>query len=109
MYAQDSLARTGKLYGPVSMEGKYGPVEEMPEEVIHSLIRDFGAAAAWAKRCGFGMVTIHGGHGWLLGQFFSPQVNTRRDRWGGCLENRLRLPLAVVDSVPPSGWSQFPH
>ena len=108
MFAQDSFARTGKLYGPVATEGKYGPVEEMPEEVIEEIIRAFGEAAAWAKRCGFGMVTIHGGHGWLLSQFFSDRVNTRKDRWGGSLENRLRLPLAVVESVRRAVGPKFP-
>ena len=60
MYAQDSYAKSGHLYGPVSMDGKYGPVEEMTEEMIENVIKDFAAAAAWAKRCVFGMVKIHG-------------------------------------------------
>ena len=108
MYAQDSFQRTGKLYGPVAMEGKYGPVDEMPEEMILALAEAYGQAAAWAKRCGFGMVTIHGGHGWLLGQFFSPVLNTRKDRWGGSLENRLRFPLAVVERVRAAVGPRFP-
>lgn len=108
MFARDSYEHTGKLYGPVAMAGKYGPVDEMPEEMIEQIIASFGAAAAWAKRCGFGMVTIHGGHGWLLTQFFSSKINTRTDRWGGSLENRLRLPLAVVDSVRKAVGPKFP-
>ncbi len=108
MYAQDTYARTGKLYGPVEMDGKYGHVEEMTEEMILNIVKDFGAAAAWAKRCGFGMVTIHGGHGWLLSQFFSRNVNKRTDAWGGSLENRLRLPLAVVESVRKAVGRRFP-
>lgn len=99
MYATESASRSGKFYGPVEMDGKYGHVEEMSEEMILSIARSFGSAAAWAKRCGFGMVTIHGGHGWLLGQFFSPRLNTRNDKWGGSLENRLRFPLLVVEEV----------
>ena len=108
MFAQDSYAKYGHLYGPVAMDGKYGPVEEMSEEMIEQVIADFASAAAWAKRCGFGMVTIHGGHGWLLTQFFSPKINTRKDKWGGSLENRLRLPLAVVEGIRKAVGPKFP-
>jgi 2,4-dienoyl-CoA reductase-like NADH-dependent reductase (Old Yellow Enzyme family)/thioredoxin reductase len=99
----------GILYGPVYMaDGKYGEVEEMPEELILHIIERFGESAAWAKRCGFGMVTIHGGHGWLLAQFMSPMLNTRKDKWGGSFENRMRFPLAVVDSVRRHVGPAFP-
>jgi 2,4-dienoyl-CoA reductase-like NADH-dependent reductase (Old Yellow Enzyme family)/thioredoxin reductase len=99
----------GTLYGPVAMQdGKYGEVEEMPEALINELIGKYGKAAAWAKRCGFGMVTIHGGHGWLLAQFMSPVVNTRRDSWGGSFDNRMRFPLAVIDSVRKAVGRGFP-
>ncbi|MDR3210259.1 MAG: FAD-dependent oxidoreductase, partial [Oscillospiraceae bacterium] len=99
----------GTLYGPVAMpDGKYGEVEEMPEALIYHLIEKFGQAAAWAKRCGFNMVTIHGGHGWLLAQFMSPFVNTRRDAWGGSFGNRMRFPLAVVQSVRAAVGRNFP-
>lgn len=108
MYATESASRSGKFYGPVAMEGKYGPVEEMSEDMILSIAKSFGSAAAWAKRCGFGMVTIHGGHGWLLGQFYSPKLNTRSDKWGGSLENRLRFPLLVVEEVRKAVGRNFP-
>ena len=108
MFATDSQSRSGKLYGPVAMMSKNGPVEEMSEEMIRSILDSYAAAALWAKRCGFGMVTIHGGHGWLISQFFEPQLNTRRDQWGGSLENRLRFPLAVVDSVRAAVGRRFP-
>ena len=96
----------------------YGPVEEtdaagnhvlaMPEEVIREIIEAFGRAAAFAKHCGFGMITLHGGHGWLLTQFMSPATNTRTDEWGGSFERRMRLTLAVVDSVRRSVGPKFP-
>ncbi|MCR5845131.1 MAG: FAD-dependent oxidoreductase [bacterium] len=75
-------------------------VRGMTEEEIEKLIRDFGKAAKLVKQAGFGMVMLHAGHGWGLAQFISPNVNTRNDRWGGpALENRMRLPLAVIESV----------
>ena len=44
-----------------------------------------------AKKAGFDMVLIHGGHGWLLGAVHAPRLmNRRTDRWGGSLENRMR-------------------
>jgi 2,4-dienoyl-CoA reductase-like NADH-dependent reductase (Old Yellow Enzyme family) len=99
----------GTLYGPVAIEnGKYGEVEAMSEELILYIADRFGKAAAWAKRCGFTMVTIHGGHGWLLSQFMSPYTNTRTDRWGGGFENRMRFPLAVIESVRRAVGPRFP-
>jgi 2,4-dienoyl-CoA reductase-like NADH-dependent reductase (Old Yellow Enzyme family) len=99
----------GTLYGPVALaDGKYGEVEAMSEEMILYIAERFGKAAAWAKRCGFTMVTVHGGHGWLLSQFMSPYTNTRADRWGGAFENRMRFPLAVIESVRRAVGPRFP-
>jgi len=99
----------GILYGPTAMaDGKYGEVEEMPEELMHHIINKYAMAAVWAKRCGFGMVTVHGGHGWLLTQFMSPLVNKRTDMWGGSHENRMRFPLAVIDGIRKAVGPKFP-
>ena len=108
MYALASYKETGKLYGPVEMDNKYGHVTEMSEEMIEYLIERYGAAARFAKQCGFGMVTIHGGHGWLLPQFMSSKINTRNDKWGGSFENRMRFPLAVVESIRKNVGRNFP-
>ena len=108
MYALASYKETGKLYGPVEMDNKYGHVTEMTEEMIEYLIERYGSAARFAKQCGFGMVTIHGGHGWLLPQFMSSKINTRRDKWGGSFENRMRFPLAVVESIRKNVGRNFP-
>jgi 2,4-dienoyl-CoA reductase-like NADH-dependent reductase (Old Yellow Enzyme family) len=35
----------------------------------------------------------------MLSQFVSPQINTRKDKWGGSLENRMRMPLAIIESI----------
>ena len=88
-----------KLYGPTAGEYRYGRVEEMPEEMILELADKFGKAAAFAKQCGFNMITIHAGHGWLLHQFMSHIFNHRTDKWGGSFENRMRFPLLVIDSI----------
>jgi 2,4-dienoyl-CoA reductase-like NADH-dependent reductase (Old Yellow Enzyme family)/thioredoxin reductase len=66
---------------------------------LERLIACFADAAAYARQVGFQMITLHGGHGWCLNQFMSPRENTRRDKWGGSLENRMRFPLAVIEAV----------
>ena len=109
MYAHSVYAAGRPMYGPVAIkEGKYGEVTEMPEDVIHHIIEAHGKAAAFAKMVGFGMVTVHAGHGWLLPQFWSRQLNTRKDKWGGSFENRMRMPLAVLDSIRRAVGPSFP-
>ena len=109
MYAHSVYTAGNPLYGPVAIkEGKYGEVTEMPEELILHIIEAFGKGAAFAKKAGFGMVTIHAGHGWLLPQFWSRQLNTRKDKWGGSFENRMRMPLAVLESIRRSVGPAFP-
>ncbi len=78
--------------------GKPIIAQPMPEEIIEKTIKKFADAALVAKMTGFGMVTLHGGHGWLLTQFMHPS-NNRTDKWGGSFENRMRFPLAVCDAI----------
>jgi anthraniloyl-CoA monooxygenase len=71
----------------------------MDEADIAQVIDDFAAAARRADAAGFDMVELHFGHGYLISSFISPLSNRRNDGWGGSLENRLRLPLAIFRAV----------
>jgi len=66
---------------------------------IESIIEGYGDAAERAMQAGFDAVQIHGAHGYLISQFLSKHVNKREDKWGGSLENRMRLLLEVYDEV----------
>jgi 2,4-dienoyl-CoA reductase-like NADH-dependent reductase (Old Yellow Enzyme family) len=102
-------ARGNQIYGAVDGVNALGQfVPAMPEEVIEETIEAFGNGAAFAKFCGFGMVTVHAGHGWLLNQFLDPNVNDRKDQWGGSLDNRCRFLLAVVDRIKRKCGRGFP-
>ncbi|MGG3445227.1 NADH-dependent flavin oxidoreductase [Bacillus nitratireducens] len=72
---------------------------ELSHDEILEVIRDFGETTRRAIEAGFDGVEIHGAHGFLLQNFFSPFFNRREDEWGGSLENRLRFPLAVVREI----------
>ena len=84
------------------------PVRRMTEEDIYRVADCFAQAAKMVKDAGFDMVLIHGGHGWLLGQFSSPTMNHRTDRWGGSFENRMRFPLLVIEKVREAVGPHFP-
>jgi 2,4-dienoyl-CoA reductase-like NADH-dependent reductase (Old Yellow Enzyme family) len=59
----------------------------------------FAAAARRAAELDIDAVEVHGAHGYLLHEFMSPLSNQRRDEYGGSLENRMRFPLEVYDTV----------
>jgi N-ethylmaleimide reductase len=63
------------------------------------LVEDYAKAARAAIAAGFDGVEIHGANGYLIEQFINGALNTRNDNYGGSIENRLRLPLAIVDAV----------
>ncbi|PWK15019.1 NADH-dependent flavin oxidoreductase [Tumebacillus permanentifrigoris] len=68
-------------------------------EEILDMIRAFGETTRRAIEAGFDGVEIHGAHGFLIQNFYSPMSNQRTDQWGGSLENRLRFPLAIVEEI----------
>ena len=68
---------------------------EMTENEIQETIRAFGDVTKRAIKAGFDGVELHGAHGFLLQNFFSPLFNQRNDRWGGDLEGRMRYEYAT--------------
>lgn len=84
------------------------PVKALSQEQIADIVRAYGHVAGLAKRAGFEMVMIHGGHGWLINQFLSPYFNHRADEYGGSLENRCRFAVEVLQSVRAAVGPGFP-
>jgi 2,4-dienoyl-CoA reductase-like NADH-dependent reductase (Old Yellow Enzyme family) len=93
----------------VGLPGKqFGLPEALIEAEILDLIERFGIAAEVAKDTGYNGVQIHAAHGYLLSQFLSPRSNLRTDQWGGSLENRARMLMAVVARVRAGVGPEFP-
>lgn len=89
-----------KSIGPAGLVDEWGDeIIGMDEAMMDDVAEAFAEAAETCRNCGFDMVQIHCGHGWLLNQFLSPYYNTRTDEYGGSIENRARFPLMVIDRV----------
>ena len=73
--------------------------DELDEARIAEVIGAFADAAERAMHAGADGVQLHGAHGYLVSQFFSPRANRRDDRWGGSLENRSRFALEMARAV----------
>ena len=76
-YTHLDVYKRQTIYGPVACETTGGlghaPIkaEAMNREIMERTIKKHAEAALFAKNCGFGMITLHGGHGWLMHQFLS--------------------------------------
>ena len=81
----------------------FNPGDDPPAALDHhgmTRVREqFVQAARRAALLGLDGIEIHAAHGYLLHEFLSPLSNQRDDDYGGSLENRLRFPLEVFDSV----------
>lgn len=72
---------------------------ELHMEEIDEIIAGFCSSCDLALEAGFDGVQIHAAHGYLISQFLSPKVNKRKEKYGGSLENRMRLLLDVYREV----------
>lgn len=103
--AVPALVPGGDVVGASAVTTPAGPFNPaitpraLSEPEILGIIRAFGETTRRAIEAGFDGVELHGAHGFLIQNFFSPHFNQRDDAWGGSPENRMRFPLAVVDAV----------
>ncbi len=111
--AQISHAGFKSLYYDDGLEGispSGSPEMENPETYrkthamtvaeIDALVEAFRQAARRVKAAGLDGVELHGAHGYLLNQFYSPLSNHRKDDYGpDSIENRVRLHLRILKAV----------
>jgi len=89
------------VWGPstVPFDASHPQPRELTLEGIQRVIAAFVDGAKRALTAGFDVIEIHCAHGYLLHSFISPVSNKRTDQYGGSFENRIRLPIQVVDAV----------
>lgn len=89
-----SVAPSTRLSAPAM-----GVVRAATRRDLDDVVADFERAAQVAIDAGFDALEVHIGHNYLLSSFLSPNLNRRRDEFGGSIENRSRFPRRVVEAV----------
>jgi mycofactocin system FadH/OYE family oxidoreductase 2 len=81
--------------------------KEMEIEEINELIEGFAKAAKNVREGGLDGVELYASSAYLIGQFFSPDSNQRKDEFGGSLENRMKFCINVIDRIREVVGSDF--
>jgi len=77
----------------------YPQARALELDEIPALLEDYARAADNALRAGFDGVQLHAANGYLIDQFLRDSANLRTDRYGGPIENRIRLLGEVVERL----------
>ena len=82
--------------------------EAVSKEELYRIIECYGDAARRAQLAGIGMVEVHCAHGYLVSTFISQRTNNRTDEFGGCFENRMRLPRLIIENIRKKTGGNLP-
>ncbi len=99
------IAKETNVYifdGASNGDATFIPLEEPKEMSINDIkqvIKEFKTAAKNAIEAGFDGVEIHGANGYLIDQFLRSNSNIRKDQYGGCKENRVRILSEITHAV----------
>ncbi|MBB1139765.1 NADH:flavin oxidoreductase/NADH oxidase [Myroides sp. WP-1] len=77
------------------------PPLALTKEEIKQTIDAFKQATVRSIQAGYEIIELHGAHGYLIHQFFSPLINNRTDEYGGSFANRIRFLLEIIEAVQP--------
>lgn len=74
-------------------------VRGMTTGEVQRAVEDFAEAAARAEKAGIDGIEVHGGHGFLVGQFLDASNNLRQDGYGSDPAGRSRFVKEVVHAI----------
>ena len=83
-------------------------IHAMSRREVKKLISDFVEAAVRCQKAGVDAVELHGGHGYMIQQFLSPNTNRRTDEYGGSFDNRLRFVTEIIEGIRARCGRDYP-
>ena len=97
--APSAIKLEGDMIHTPNGKQNYETPRALETSEIPGLVEDYRQAAGLAKSAGFDGIEIHSANGYLLDEFLQSKTNHREDRYGGSLENRLRLLKEILEAV----------
>jgi len=99
--------------GPSGYSGTIGVMptlqaKPMTQKDIDDVIEAFAKGAQTSYELGFDGIALHGGHGYLLDQFFWSETNRRDDVHGGDLKRRVAFAADIVSEIRRRTSPYFP-
>ncbi len=100
---QPFVVSASAVKSPIS---KFKP-KALTEAGIEATIKAYARCAKLAKTAGYDGIEVMGSEGYLLNQFLCARTNARQDRWGGSIENRMRLPIEIIKRIRKAVGNDF--
>ena len=97
--APSAIAITGMQHFTAQGPKDFETPQELTNEEIKQIIKDYGQAAKNAMEAGFDGVELHAANGYLPNQFLAESANQRTDEYGGSIENSSRFILEVMQEL----------
>jgi len=82
--------------------------KELTAPEIARIIARFADAALRAREAGYDAVELHGAHGYLIGEFLSPESNRREDEYGGNTQGRARFCVELIEAIKARLGRDYP-
>ncbi len=89
----------GQIFTDTAGQQEHSEPVALSSEGVREVIRGHVQAAKNAVAAGFDGIELHGANGYLIEQFLNPHVNTRSDAWGGSIEKRAELAVALAKEI----------
>ena len=80
---------------------------ELTGRGVERQIRAYARCASLAREAGYDGVEVMGSEGYFINQFLVSRTNKRTDKWGGPYENRMQLPIRIVEAVREAAGPDF--
>lgn len=97
--APSAIQPSGLKMAAFGGEGTFSIPKAMDLTDIERMQQGFINSAFNAYKAGFDGVEIHGANGYLLDQFLTPELNQRKDHYGGNMHNRFRVIREIIAGI----------
>lgn len=82
--------------------------KELTVGEIDRIVERFAEAARRSRDAGFDAVELHGAHGYLIGEFLSPDSNQREDEYGGSVKGRAYFCVRLIEAIKTRLGADYP-